>query len=178
MQIFKVILHTHGGYPYIDSGANYPIDGRQALAKGFGVNPYDAKIAAMQFKKTAEFFNNQYKTPLFHYITSYTPETAPTPEEAMELTQQIFAPLTENHQALMGIHNEEQGNSLNHAHTFMSPTNYNDGSMIYGDNSTNYALAQRMADITGQPTELIVRKENGKEWKCPKIFVPQTDEDE
>lgn len=92
----------------------------------------------MQFKKTAEFFNNQYKTPLFHYMTSYTPETALTTEKAMEFTQQIFAPFTENHQALMGIHNEKQGNSLNHAHTFMGPTNYNDDSMLYGDNKQNY----------------------------------------
>lgn len=178
MEVFKVIIHTHGGYPYIDNGVNYPLDGRQSLAKGFGINPYDPKIAAMQFKKTAEFFNNQHKTPLFHYMTSYTPDTAPTPEKALELTEQIFAPLTENHQALIGIHNEDQGDSLNHAHTFMSPTNYNDGSMLYGDNTTNYALAQRMADITGQPTLLVIRKENKQEWECPKVFIPQTDDDD
>jgi len=34
-----------------------------------------------------------------------------------------------------------------------------------------------MADITGKPTKLIVRKENQKEWECSRIFVPQDDED-
>lgn len=173
MEIFKVILHTHGGYPYINSAANYPIDGRQALAKGFGINPFDSKIAAMQFKKTAEFFNNENKTPLFHYMTSFTPDTAPTPERAMELTEQIFAPLTAEHLALMGAHNEKRDYSDNHTHTFMSPTNFNNGSMLYGDNKQNYALAQRMADVTGKPTKLIVRKENKEEWECSKVFIPQ-----
>ena len=76
-----MILHTHGGYPYIDNGANYAMDGRQVLTKGFGINQYDPAIAAMQFKKTAEFFNNEDKTPLFHYMTSFTAETAPTVEK-------------------------------------------------------------------------------------------------
>lgn len=44
----------------------------------------------MQFKKTAEFFNNEDKTPLFHYMTSFTSETAPTAEKTMELTEKIF----------------------------------------------------------------------------------------
>ncbi len=177
MEIFKVIIHTHGGYPYIDSGANYPIDGRQALSKGFGINPYDPIIAAMQFKKAAEFFNNQNKTPLCHYMTSYTAETAPTPEKAMELTEKIFAPLVANHLALIGIHNKERGDSHCHSHTFMSPTNYQDGSMLYANNKQNYELAQRTANITGQPTQLVVRKETGEEWNCPKIFLPITNED-
>lgn len=178
MEIFKLILHTHGGYSYIDNAAKYPIDGRQALAKGFGVNPYDHKIAAMQFKKTGEYFNNQDKTPLFHFNPSYTTETAPTAEKAMEITEKIFEPYTSDHLTLMGIHQKERDTSSYHGHVMMSPTNYNNGSMLYSDNNTKFALAQRMADITGQPTKLVVRKENGKEWECPRIFVPQTDDDE
>lgn len=43
---------------------------------------------------------------------------------------------------------------------------------MYGDNSTNYSIAQRMADVTGQPTKLIVRKEDETEWECLRVFVP------
>lgn len=178
MEIFKVILHTHGGYPYIDNGSNYPIDRRQVMAKGFGINSYDSKIAAMQFKKTAEFHNNQYKTPLFHYNTSYTNETAPTPEIAMELTENIFEPYTSDHLTLIGIHEKIRSDSTFHGHTMMSPTNYHDGSMLYGDNKQNYLFAQRMADVTGHPCKLIIRSEDETEWTCPKIFTPQTNEDE
>ena len=172
MEIFKVIIHTHGGDRYIDNAINYVFDGRQECAKGYGVNPYDPDIAAMQMKRTARYFNNQNKTPLFHYVTSYSPETAPTPEKALELTDKVFSNITDSHQALIGIHSEKQAKSLNHAHTVVNPTDFNTGKMMYGDNSTNYSIAQRMADVTGQPTKLIVRKEDETEWECPRVFVP------
>lgn len=41
MEIFKVIIHTHGGDRYIDNVVNYILDGRQERAKGYGVNHYD-----------------------------------------------------------------------------------------------------------------------------------------
>lgn len=41
---------------------------------------------------------------------------------------------------------------------YYNPTNFYNGSMLYGDNTTNFALAQCMADITGQPTQPVVRK--------------------
>ncbi|WP_303790732.1 relaxase/mobilization nuclease domain-containing protein [Ruminococcus flavefaciens] len=172
MEIFKVIIHTHGGDRYIDNVVNYILDGRQERAKGYGVNPYDPDIAAMQMKRTARYFNNQNKTPLFHYVTSYSPETAPTPEKALELTDKVFSNITDSHQALIGIHSEKQAKSLNHAHTVVNPTDFNTGKMMYGDNSTNYSIAQRMADVTGQPTKLIVRKEDETEWECLRVFVP------
>ena len=34
-----------------------------------------------------------------------------------------------------------------------------------------------MADVTGQPTQLIVRREDETEWKCEQIFVPCDDEE-
>jgi uncharacterized protein YaiE (UPF0345 family) len=91
----------------------------------------------------------------------------------MELTEKIFDELTQNHLALISIHNEVRVDSDYHSHTFMSPTNYKNGSMLYGDNATTFALAQRMANITGQPTKLIVRKENWNEWEHNKIFYPK-----
>lgn len=178
METFKVILHTNGDKKCLYKVMKYPIDKDQLISEGFGVNPYDPKSAMVQFENTAKFWGNQDKTPIFHYMTSFTDETAPTAEKAMELTKKIFEPLTNDHLALMGVHNKERGKCSMHSHTTVSPTNINDGSMLYADNTTNYAMAQRMADITGQPTKLVIRKENKHEWECPKIFYPQTDEDE
>ena len=81
----------------------------------------------------------------------------------MELTDKVFSNITDSHQALIGIHSEKQAKSLNHAHTFVNPTDFNTGKMMYGENSTNYSIAQRMADVTGQPTKLIVCKEDETE---------------
>ena len=108
-------------------------------------------------------------------MTSFTNETAPTPEKAMELGKEIFKPITDTHLSVIGTHFKEREKCSYHDHVVVSPTNFLDGTMLYGDNTTNFALAQRMADITGQPTQLVVRKENETEWKCSTIFVPQND---
>ncbi|MGN0407812.1 MAG: hypothetical protein ACI4EJ_06120, partial [Bacteroides sp.] len=78
MEICEVILHTNGGKDYLFNGAYYPVKGNEVLSAYYGVNSYCKDKIAEQFYRTASFFNNQYKTPLFHYVTSFTSETAPT----------------------------------------------------------------------------------------------------
>ena len=177
MEYLKVIKHTNGDDKCLQNVVNYPIGKDQVLKEGFGINPNDSYQAFRQFKQVAEFWDNQDKTPCFHYVTSFTDETAPTAEKAMELTKDIFADITSSHLTAIGVHNKEHEGGSNHSHTVVNPTDNNDGSTLYGDNNTNYGLAQRVAKVTGQPTKLIVREENGQEWVCPKVFVPQDDED-
>lgn len=177
METIKVIYHTFGDDECLENVVNYPIGKDQVLCEGFGIDPNDSHEAYMQFKQVAKFWGNEDKTPCFHYMTSFTKETAPTPERAMELTKEIFADITESHLTGMGVHNKEREGGSNHTHTVVNPTDNNDGSMLYGDYRTNYALAQKMADVTGQPTKLVVYKENGEEKECPMIFVPRDDEE-
>ena len=63
-------------------------------------------------------------------------------------------------------------------HTCISTTNINGGKMMCPDNKTTYAMAQRVADVTGQPTKLVVENVKKVEWECPKTFYPQNEEDE
>ena len=171
MEVFKVIKHTNGDDKCLMNVVNYPIGKDQVLKEGFGIDPNDSKQAFMQFKKVAEFWGNQDKSPCFHYVTSFTSETAPTAKRAMELTKEIFKEITDTHLAETGTHFKDGGY---HNHTVVSPTDINDGSMLYGDNTTNYALAQRMANVTGEPTMLVVRSDDPKpDWPCPIIFRPQ-----
>ncbi len=172
-----MIKHTHGDDQCLRNVVNYPIGKDQVLKEGFGIDPNNSRNAAEQFKAVGRFFNNTGKTPVFHYVTSFTKETAPTAERAMELTKEIFRPLTNTHLTSMGVHEKQREGSDFHAHTAMSPTNIYDGSMLYGDNTTNCALAQRMANITKQPTQLVIMKEDGTEKVYPVIFVPNDDED-
>lgn len=172
METFKVIKHTHGDDMCLRNVVNYPIGKDQVLKEGFGIDPNDSSKATEQFKKVAKFFNNTGKTPVFHYMTSYTKKTAPTAGRAMELTKEIFCQQTDSHLTAIGVHEKHRENCDFHAHTAMSPTNIYDGSMLYGDNTTNCALAQRMANVTKQPTQLVIRKEDGTEKVYPVIFVP------
>ncbi|WP_294412590.1 relaxase/mobilization nuclease domain-containing protein [uncultured Ruminococcus sp.] len=177
METLKVIYHTNGDDKCLEHVVNYPIGKDQVLKEGFGINPNDSWEAMQQFKKVTEFWGNQDKTPCFHYMASFSKETATTPEKAMELTKEIFENITPSHLTAMGAHNKEREGGVIHTHTAVNPTDNNDGSMLYGDYRTNYALAQKMADVTGQPTKLVVRKENGEEKECPMIFVPRDDEE-
>ena len=34
-----------------------------------------------------------------------------------------------------------------------------------------------MADITGKPTQLVIRREDESEWTCERKFVPNDNED-
>lgn len=178
METFKLILHTNGDDKCLRNVVHYPIGKDQVLKEGYGIDPNNSHNACIQFKAVADFYGNQDKTPIFHYMTSYTEETAPTPEIAMELTKEIFKPLTDTHLTGIGIHEKLRGECKYHGHTAMSPTDVKTGAMLYADNTTNYALAQRMADVTGKPTQLVIRKEDGTEWTCKQKFVPRDDEDD
>ena len=160
MEVCEVNLHTNGGQEYLENAVKYPIDERRVLAKGFGVTTHDPDTAVMQFSKTARFYNNENTTPLFHYVLSFTKKTASSAEQAMELSEKIFKPITDDHLALIGIHNKKRGDSVYHAHVAISPTNYINGTMMYADNSTLFPIAQRMADATGQECRLVVKPED------------------
>lgn len=177
MEQIKVIKHTNGDRRCQKNVINYPIGKDQILEEYLGVSCNDSHNANIQFTKIAEFFNNSGKTPVIHYVVSYTKGIAPTAEKAMELTKQVLKPITDTHATVIGIHCKEHEKSEYHAHSAVSPTDVRDGSLLYCDNKTNYALAQRVANVTGEPTQLTVRNENGTEWKCPRIFIPQSEEE-
>ena len=177
LDILKVITHADGGDDYREAAMKYCIDERCATRKGYGVDPYDPQTAKMQFRKTDEFWHNEEKNPFVQYMHSYLKETAPTVEDAMRFTNEIMGQVVEGHLALTVAHEEDHEGSLCHTHTFEGTTNYNDGSRIYSDNTTNRAIAQRTAEVIRKPVRLIVDYGNGKVWKCPEIFVPHADED-
>ncbi len=175
METLKLIKHTHGDDKCLRNVVNYPIGKDQVLKEGFGIDPDNSRNAAKQFKAVAKFHNNEDNTPVFHYVTSFTNGTASTAEEAMELTKKIFEPYLDSHLAGIGIHKKPRDGCTFHAHTAMSPTDITDGSMLYGDNSTLCAMAQRTANITQQPTQLVIRKEDETEKKYPIVFLPTSD---
>ena len=175
--LLKVITHADGGDRYRKAAMNYCFDDRCVMRKGYGVDSYDPQIAAMQFRKTDEYWNNEEKNPFIQYMHSYLKETAPTVEDAMRYTNEIMGPVVKGHLALTVAHEEDHKGSLYHTHTFEGTTNYNDGSRIYSDDTTNFDMAQRTAEAIHKPVKLIIDYGNGKEWEYPKIFVPHDDED-
>lgn len=177
METLKVILHTHGGDKCVKNVVNYPIGKDQLLKKGFGIDPNNSNNAVFQFKAVARFFNNQEKTPVFHIMLSFTDKTAPTAQTAMNLALEILQPITDEHLTALGTHYKPRSGGSYHVHAAVSPTSIYDGTMLHADNNTNFAIAKRMANITHEPVQLIVKSEDGTEWKCPTIFMPDSNEE-
>ncbi|MBR4627285.1 MAG: relaxase/mobilization nuclease domain-containing protein [Ruminococcus sp.] len=173
MELLKVITHAAGGKDYVRNAVNYVLDERSTIVKGNGVNPDDASAAITAFDKNAEFWNNQDKNQLLHTVLSFTKKTAPTVERAMKLCEEVLEPYTTEHLSLGTAHEEEHADSLFHVHELIGTTNYNTGAMLYADNRTTFAMAQRMADVTNQPVRLVVKSDNDKEWECKRIFTPE-----
>lgn len=176
MEILEVILHTTADDECLRNVVNYPMSGREEIVKGYGVNPHNTDSALMQFRKTAEFWGNTDKTPVYHSVLSFTKATAPTAERAMELTEQIYGPILGDHLAIIGSHEKERGDSDYHTHAAISPTNYNNGSMMCADNSTLFPIAQRMADITGEKCRLVVKPEDKSKKEFHHMFYPHKED--
>ena len=142
------------------------------LKKGYGVDIIDPEVAAMHFHNVDAFWNNEHKNPFIQYMISFYKDTASTPEEAMRLTREIMEPITKEHLALCVVHRDERSDAMYHSHTYVGATNFHNGSMMYSDNKTNYAMAQRTADVTGRSAKLVVDYGKDKQWECKKVFVP------
>ncbi len=178
MEIFEVNLHTTGDNDCLRSVVGYPIKGNEVLSKGYGVTPHDTYSAALQFRKTAEFWGNEEKTPVYHDVLSFTKKTAPTAEKAMELTQEIFSAYLDDHLSLIGVHHKARGPSEFHTHTVISPTNYRNGKLMYADNSTLFPLAQHAADVMQETVRLVVKPEDKEKKEFHRLFYPHRRVDE
>lgn len=173
MAIVKIITYANGGDEYIESASQYPTNEDSVLAKGYGVTTEDSVTAQMQFSQTARFWNNENKNPFIHFMISFTPENASDPETAMRLTDKAIEPFKDDHLILTGVHRKEMENSDYHSHSFVQTTNFNDGSMIYADNSTTFQVAQCIADLTGEKCQLIKEKEGNMKKDFRKYFYPR-----
>ncbi len=178
MEVLKISTRSRGGFNYINNVMKYLFDERCNASKGYGLDSRNASSAKAAFKGNSSFWRNEDKNPLLHNVYSFTKETAPTPEDAIRLVDEISKPYTDDHLALSVAHEADRDCALNHVHQLIGTTNYVDGSMLYADDSTAFDLAQRTANATGQPVELETESNDGKKWKCPRIFVPKKDDEE
>lgn len=172
MEILKVIRNTGNGSAYMRNAVAYPLTKGQVAQFGYGVNPYDVNAAVNSFSQVAKYYGNENKNPVFHFVLSYDKETADSPEAALNVTKEIFAPLGEEHLMVIGIHEKERGSSEYHAHAVMSPTNLETGRMFSGCNNDLFGVAQRVADITENNCKLEIEKKGNMKADYSRTFSP------
>jgi len=128
--------------------------------RGYGVDCNDPATAKEQFESLAKYYGNDGKNQFIHFMMSFLTETAPDAETSMEIIDQVLEPLREEHQILIGNHKKHTEKSDYHGHAFVGTTNLETGKMLHSTNKLNYAMAQRMADVTRKPVQLVIEKKN------------------
>ena len=160
IDILKVITHADGGAPYSSSVSHYPSNEDSVAVKGYGVVDNDPETAQKQFDTVTKYYGNTGKNQFIHVMMSFLKETAPDAETAMAIADQVIDPLKDEYMMLMGVHRKEHVKSDYHVHDFVGTTNLETGKMLHPTNKVTYPLAQRMADITQKPVELVIEKKN------------------
>jgi len=184
MEILKVFTYAGCSDDYWNHITSYPSNEDSVEVKGYGVDDSNPQNAERQFKATAKYYDNERKNPLNQYMISLTRETAPDAETAMAINEKFIEPFKDEHLILAGLHKKNRENSDYHIHDYVGTTNIRNGKMLHANNETNFAMAQRLADITQQDVLLIIekRKENSLDIdhdKKPyeKIFKPHKTKD-
>ena len=163
MEILKIFTYTGCTKDYWEHIMLYPSNEDSVAVKGYGVDDSNPENAERQFKAMAKYYGNENKNPFNQYMVSLTKETAPDAETAMAINEKFLEPLKEDHQVLAGVHKKHRENSDYHLHDYVSSTNIKNGRMLYADNKTNFAMAQRLADITQQEVMLQIGDDNNSD---------------
>ena len=108
----------------------------------------------------AKYFGNEGKNQYIQYMMSFLKDTAPNAETAMNIADKVMDPLKDEYQLYFGTHKKQRGESDFHIHDFVGTKNMETGKLLYPNNKLNYAIAQRMADVTQKPVKLVIEKKN------------------
>lgn len=184
MEVLKVFTYAGCSEDYCDHIMPYPANEDSVAVRGYGVDYSNPENTKRQFKSIAKNYGNEEKNPFIQYMMSLTKKTAPDAETAMAINEKFIESLKENHQILAGTHKKHTASSEYHNHDYIGTTNIRNGKMLHANNETNFAMAQRLADITQQDVLLVIekRKDNSLDIdhdKKPyeKIFKPHKTKD-
>jgi hypothetical protein len=160
IDIIKVITHADGGEPYSNSVSHYPSKEDSVAVKGYGVVDNDLATAQKQFDTVTQYYGNNGKNQFIHVVMSFLTETAPDAATAMEISDQVLEPLKGKHLMLTGTHEKHTAKSDYHIHDIINTTDLETGKVLHPNNTFNYAMAQRTADIIQKPVQLVIEKKN------------------
>ena len=99
--------------------------------KGYGVSGRSPENAYNQMYNVKEYYGKTGDNPVMHFVVSYDRSTVTEPQTACEYTDKIADYFKDRYQMITAIHQEDQGNSLYHAHIIMNSVDYNTGKLYH-----------------------------------------------
>lgn len=144
----------------IDYAYNEKPDPGEALVqiKGYGVCDTNADLTYKQMYAVKDYYGKTGDNPVMHFVVSYDRKSVNNEETACAYTEQIADFFKNDYQMITSIHQENQGNSLYHAHIMMNPVNINNGKLYHSGRAELGQLAMHVHEITGNYCKPFIKK--------------------
>ncbi len=119
------------------------------VTKGYGVCDSNEQHTYEQMKKVKEYYGKTGDNPVMHFVVSFDRKTVTDAYTACRYTDQIAEFFRDDYQMLTAVHQEDQKNSLYHAHIVMNSVNINNGKLYHSGWTELDKFAMHIHDVTG-----------------------------
>ena len=130
--------------------------------KGYGVCDTNPDHTYDQMYAVKEYYGKTGDNPVMHFVVSYDKNKVTDPETACVYTDQIAGFFKNHYQMITAVHQEDQKNSLYHAHIVMNTVNYNNGKLYHSGIAELQKLAMHIRNVTGNYCKPIIKYPNAK----------------
>ena len=149
MAKIDIIRNTYGGMEYLKNALAYVSDGRAIYQGGYGVTPYDYRMAYEQMLYTRQFFNKVSGNPLVHIVIAYNNEVKDI-ETAAYYGQKCAQYFGDRFQVLFCNHMRDNNCCRFHTHVIINAVSYVNGMMITTGWEEMNAYCDYVTAVTGQ----------------------------
>ena len=149
MATIDVIRNTYGGLEYLNNALGYVSDERALYRGGYGVNPYDYKMAYNQMYATRKYFNKVSGNPLVHIVIAYNDQVKDL-ATAAQYGQQCARYFANKFQVLYCTHENDTTCGTIHTHIVINAVSYINGSMIVTGYNEMNEYCNYVSQVTGQ----------------------------
>lgn len=130
--------------------------------KGYGVSDTNEEHTYEQMNAVKEYFGKTGDNPVMHFVVSYDKKNVRDADTACTYTAQVADYFKDQYQTITAVHQEDQGNSLYHAHIIINTTDVNNGKLYHSGRKELQALAMHVHDVTGNYCKPIIKKPGEK----------------
>lgn len=129
---------------------------------GYGVSCTNAQHTYEQMSAVKRYYGKTGDNPVMHFVVSYDKKNVRDLDTACKYTEQIAEFFKDQYQMITAVHEEDQGNSLYHAHIVMNSVNINNGKLYHSGKSELKQLAMHVHEVTGNYCRGYMKKPDEK----------------
>jgi len=130
--------------------------------KGYGVCDTNADHTFEQMAAVKDYYGKTGDNPVMHWILSFDKKTVQDADIACKYTEEVVSFFDDNYQVITGVHQEDQGGSLYHAHIVLNSVDVNTGKLYHSGRKELSELSKHIYGITGNYCKTEIKKSGDK----------------